>query len=119
MLYLRSMTIGGKTKHYHFRNGFGLISNMPKLVAELILTNVDTKIYYISLPGFDTHVNQQHQHERLLTAYAEGIHAVIKEHRNWDVLIMTFFEFGRRGKQNAGGGRIMELLTMYFRYRDG
>lgn len=79
-----------------------------KTVAELINSGIETKVYYVSLSGFDTHVRQQPQHERLLSTYAESVHAFVsdleKNNRFQDVLIMTFSEFGRRVSQNASGG---------------
>jgi uncharacterized protein (DUF1501 family) len=79
-----------------------------KTVAELINSGIETKVYYVSLSGFDTHVRQQPQHQRLLATYAESVHAFVndleKNNRFQDVLIMTFSEFGRRVSQNASGG---------------
>lgn len=81
-------------------------STRLKTVAELIHANVNTRVYYVSLPGFDTHVNQQNQHHRLLGTYADGVNAFVKDlgDRMNDVMIMTFSEFGRRVAQNASGG---------------
>lgn len=79
-----------------------------KTIASLINAGVETKVYYVSLSGFDTHVRQNAQHERLLSTYAESVYAFIddleKTNRFKDVLIMTFSEFGRRVSQNASGG---------------
>mgnify|MGYP002335561229 CR=1 FL=1 len=79
-----------------------------KQVAELISADTDTRIYYVSLSGFDTHVNQKNQQERLLKQYAEGMSAFVKDLKQNklldDTLIMTFSEFGRRVKQNASRG---------------
>jgi len=52
-------------------------------------------------------VNQQNQHQRLLTVYSEGLHAFVNDlghDRMNEVLIMTFSEFGRRVQQNGSGG---------------
>ncbi len=77
-------------------------------VAELITADTDTKIYYLSLSGFDTHAFQQKKQEKLLKTYAEAISAFLKDlkHNNLfdDTLVMTFSEFGRRVKQNASNG---------------
>lgn len=79
-----------------------------KTVAELINSGLSTKVYYVSLSGFDTHVRQQPEHERLLKIYAESVSAFVsdleKNNRFQDVLVMTFSEFGRRVSQNASGG---------------
>lgn len=78
-----------------------------KTVAELIHANMNTRVYYLSLSGFDTHTNQEIQHQRLLSMYADGIRAFVKDigdTRMKDVVIMTFSEFGRRVAENASGG---------------
>ena len=79
-----------------------------KQIAELITADTDTRIYYVSLTGFDTHANQKNQQERLLKQYAEGMKALVNDlKRNKlfkDTLILTFSEFGRRVKQNASRG---------------
>ena len=77
-------------------------------IAELMTADTDTRIYYISLTGFDTHANQKNQQARLLQQYADGMKALVtdlKQNRLLnDTLIMTFSEFGRRVKQNASNG---------------
>jgi len=79
-----------------------------KQIAALITADSDTKIYYVSLGGFDTHAYQKSKQGRLLTNYAEGVAAFVKDLKQNglldDTLIMTFSEFGRRVKQNASGG---------------
>jgi uncharacterized protein (DUF1501 family) len=77
-------------------------------IASLIFSDINTKVYYVSLGSFDTHVNQQQQQERLFTEMNEAINALVSDlksnHRFQDVLLMTFSEFGRRVSQNASGG---------------
>jgi uncharacterized protein (DUF1501 family) len=79
-----------------------------KTVSELIQSDTSTRVYYISISGFDTHVNQAGQQERLLRNYAEAVKAFMDDmkstNRQNDVLLMTFSEFGRRVKQNASNG---------------
>ena len=79
-----------------------------KLIAELIGSGIETPVYYASLTGFDTHVNQKGPHQRLLKTYAEGMAAFIQDLKASgnleDTLILTFSEFGRRVEQNASGG---------------
>lgn len=79
-----------------------------KSVAQFINSNLDTKVFYTSLGGFDTHANQQNKQARLLSQFAESISAFVKDlKRNdtfKDTLILTFSEFGRRVKQNAANG---------------
>jgi uncharacterized protein (DUF1501 family) len=79
-----------------------------KNVAQFINSGLDTKIFYTSLDGFDTHAGQLDKQKRLLTHYAESVSAFIKDlKRNGtfeDTLVLTFSEFGRRVKQNAANG---------------
>ena len=79
-----------------------------KQIAELITADTDTRIYYASLTGFDTHANQRNQQARLLEQYDTAISAFVKDLKKnqlfEDTLIMTFSEFGRRVKQNASNG---------------
>lgn len=86
----------------------GELGRQLKLVAELIISGCETSVYYTSLSGFDTHVNQRGKQDRLLTQYSDAVGAFVrdlKSHQRMDeVLIMTFSEFGRRVEQNASGG---------------
>ncbi len=79
-----------------------------KTISELIQSGIQTKIYYASLSGFDTHVRQAGQQERLLSQYAEAVSSLVNDLKasgNFDrTLIMTFSEFGRRVEENASGG---------------
>jgi uncharacterized protein (DUF1501 family) len=79
-----------------------------KTIAELISSGLETNIYYASMGGFDTHVRQKGQQERLLKTYDEAIAVFVedlqKNNRLQDVIVMTFSEFGRRVAQNASEG---------------
>ncbi|APY08289.1 twin-arginine translocation pathway signal [Winogradskyella sp. J14-2] len=87
------------------QNGF---AKQLKNVAQFINSDLDTKVFYTSLGGFDTHANQQNKQARLLTQYAESISAFVKDLKQnntfKDTLVLTFSEFGRRVKQNAANG---------------
>lgn len=79
-----------------------------KTISSLILSDINTKVYYVSLGSFDTHVNQQTQQKRLFTELNDAVRAFTtdleKNNRFQDVLLMTFSEFGRRVSQNASNG---------------
>ncbi len=79
-----------------------------KNVASLIASNLPTRVYYVSLGGFDTHQGQAANHARLLTELSTSLAAFQQElkQRGLDdqVLTMTFSEFGRRPSQNESGG---------------
>mgnify|MGYP006072606163 FL=1 len=79
-----------------------------KTTAEFINSKLETKVYYVSMGGFDTHANQANRQSRLLKTYSEAIDVFVKDLEASDsfkdTLILTFSEFGRRVQQNAAGG---------------
>ncbi|GAB1856088.1 DUF1501 domain-containing protein [Flavobacteriaceae bacterium MHTCC 0001] len=79
-----------------------------KTVAQFINSGLQTKVFYTSLNGFDTHANQLNTQKRLLKQYANGMETFVKDLKSnntfKDTLILTFSEFGRRVKQNASSG---------------
>jgi uncharacterized protein (DUF1501 family) len=79
-----------------------------KTIASLIMSDINTRVYYVSLGSFDTHVNQENQQKRLFTELNDALASFVKDlksnNRFQDVLMMTFSEFGRRVSQNASGG---------------
>ncbi|MFT3826761.1 MAG: DUF1501 domain-containing protein [Chitinophagaceae bacterium] len=84
------------------------IGKSLKTIASLIFSEINTKVYYLSLGSFDTHVAQDGQQKRLFTDMNDAINAFVKDlkdnNRFQDVMLMTFSEFGRRVAQNASGG---------------
>ncbi|HMR83621.1 MAG TPA: DUF1501 domain-containing protein [Niabella sp.] len=84
------------------------LGNGFKTIASLIYSDINTKVYYISLGSFDTHVGQGAQQERLFTQMNDAVKAFTddlkKNGRMSDVLLFTFSEFGRRVAQNASNG---------------
>ncbi len=79
-----------------------------RTVAQLIGGGMPTRIYYVSLGGFDTHVNQTGSHQRLLSTFGDAMRAFLRELKRQGneqrVLVLTFSEFGRRVQENAGRG---------------
>jgi uncharacterized protein (DUF1501 family) len=79
-----------------------------QLIAGMIAGGMDTRVYYISLTGFDTHANQRGVHERLLTTFSGGLAAFQKDLGELGhaerVLGMVFSEFGRRVAENGSRG---------------
>jgi uncharacterized protein (DUF1501 family) len=79
-----------------------------KNVAALISAGLSTRVYFVSLGGFDTHANQAGQHQNLLRNLSEGLAAFQKDleaHKLDDqVATMTFSEFGRRPNENQSRG---------------
>ena len=84
------------------------LGNSLKTIASLIYSEINTKVYYVSLGSFDTHINQDMQQQRLFTEMNDAVNAFVtdlKTQRRFDdVLLFTFSEFGRRVEQNASNG---------------
>lgn len=79
-----------------------------RAVSRLILSGLKTRVYYVTLDGFDTHANQPDVHASLLKQWADALSAFLsrlKQTGQQDrVLVMTFSEFGRRVSENASLG---------------
>jgi len=77
-------------------------------VAALIAARMPTRVYFVSLGGFDTHTNQLTQHANLMTQLSDGLAAFQKDLENKQlndqVTTMTFSEFGRRPNENESRG---------------
>jgi uncharacterized protein (DUF1501 family) len=84
------------------------LGNQLKTVSKFINSGLQTRVYYVSLSGFDTHVRQQDQQARQLKIYGDAVAAFVKDLKQSgkldDTLVMTFSEFGRRVEQNASNG---------------
>jgi uncharacterized protein (DUF1501 family) len=79
-----------------------------KLAAQLIDANLGSRIFYVSIDGFDTHANQQVAHTNLLKEVSDAMTAFYKDmaargHKD-RILMMTFSEFGRRARENGSHG---------------
>ena len=79
-----------------------------KLIAQIVAADLGTRIFYISLGGFDTHANQAAVHANLLAMLDEGVAAFYNDLEKIgkadQVAVMTFSEFGRRVAQNGSSG---------------
>ncbi len=89
------------------RQGGGLSQNL-QLVAGLIARGFGTRIFYVSLDGFDTHANQGPAHSALLADVANSISGFFQTLKTTGndsrVRLMTFSEFGRRVQENGSRG---------------
>jgi uncharacterized protein (DUF1501 family) len=79
-----------------------------KTTAELINSGVESRVYYLALSGFDTHVGQQGRQAQLLGQLSDGLAALaadLQQSHEWEnTLVLVFSEFGRRVSQNASNG---------------
>ena len=89
---------------------YGLISvDLPK-VAAMIAADLPTRLYYTAYRrnAFDTHVQQDEQHQRLLSYVSDSVFGFMQDMerigRADDVTLLVFSEFGRRAAENTSLG---------------
>lgn len=87
-----------------------------KLVSQIIRSGFDTRIFYVSQGGYDTHANQvgdgdttqTGRHPELMADFDAAVSSFLTEMEltgNLDrVLLLTFSEFGRRIDENGSKG---------------
>lgn len=84
----------------------GLSKNL-EWIARLVKGNLNSKVYYTSLGGFDTHDNQLSLHERKLTELNDALFSFYNDLKQAQLLqnvtVVVFSEFGRRVKDNGSG----------------
>jgi uncharacterized protein (DUF1501 family) len=77
-------------------------------VANMIIGNVPTRVYSVSLSGFDTHADELSQQNVLVGQLSDAITAFLTQigttPRADDVVVMVYSEFGRRVQANGGEG---------------
>jgi uncharacterized protein (DUF1501 family) len=83
-------------------------SQSLKVVAQMIAADVPTRVYYVSLGGFDTHTTQAGRHAGLLQELSQGLHSFVTDLKALGhldrTLVLTFSEFGRRVAENEQQG---------------
>lgn len=84
------------------------LAQQLKSIAQMIAAELGTRIFFISLGGFDTHAQQAAAHQALLAELSDAVAAFYKDLKGHGlserVLTMTFSEFGRRVKENGSLG---------------
>lgn len=78
------------------------------VVAKLVAAGSPTRVWSVSLGGFDTHANEKGAQSILLGNVSSSIARFMSQmratNREKDVVIMVYSEFGRRVKANASQG---------------
>lgn len=100
--------VGGARGDRYPRSG---LARQLAMVAAMIRSGLPTRVYYVSLGGFDTHAGQggaQGRHANLLREFGGAVRAFYADlGESGDderTLTMSFSEFGRRVAQNASNG---------------
>lgn len=86
----------------------GSLGDQLDLVARLLRAGVPTRVFAVSMGGFDTHANERATHDRLLgqldAALSTFLSTVGSMSGGGDVTVLVHSEFGRRVALNASGG---------------
>lgn len=84
------------------------LSAQLEVVAKLIAAGSPTKVWSVSLGGFDTHADEHTAQSELLGAVSGSISKfmaqISKTNRSKDVTVLIYSEFGRRVRANASQG---------------
>ena len=84
------------------------LSAQLEVVAKLIAAGSPTRVWSVSLGGFDTHADEHTAQSRLLGAVSSSLTKFMSQlrstNRSKDVTILVYSEFGRRVRANASQG---------------
>ena len=84
------------------------LSQQLDVVAKLIAAGSPTKVWSVSLGGFDTHANEANAQAELLGVVSSSLTRFMSQLKSTtrlnDVTVMVYSEFGRRVKGNASQG---------------
>ena len=84
------------------------LSQQLDVVAKLISAGSPTKVWSVSLGGFDTHANEANAQAQLLGVVSASLTRFMSQLKSTtranDVTVMVYSEFGRRVKGNASQG---------------
>ena len=105
------------------------LADQLKIVSRLIAGGLKTRIYMVSIGGFDTHAGQVNNgatetgaHATLLLKVSDAIKAFMDDlklqNSSKRVIGMTFSEFGRRIQSNSSGGTDHGAAAPLFMFGD-
>lgn len=93
------------------------------LIARLIKGGLSTRLYMVTLDGFDTHAGQNNIHPRLMRELSQGVSDFYQDlstaQADTNVLCMSISEFGRRIEQNASQGTDHGAASPMILFGDG
>jgi uncharacterized protein (DUF1501 family) len=101
----------------------GPLGRNLQVVARVLVSGFGTRLFHVSLGGFDTHARQLPAHEALLRQLSRGIGALVGDLAAHAVLerttILVFSEFGRRLAENQSQGTDHGAAGPVFVFGDG
>lgn len=84
------------------------LGNRLEVISRMIRAGLDTRVFYTSIDGFDTHANQLAIHAGLLEQLGQSVSAfeadMVASGDANRVCVLVFSEFGRRLAENASLG---------------
>lgn len=88
--------------------GQGALDRQLNLVAQCIEAEVATRVYSVSLGGFDTHADEKQPHQTLLGMLDRAVTGFLDRMSTSEpgkqVAVVIYSEFGRRVRANASDG---------------
>jgi uncharacterized protein (DUF1501 family) len=88
--------------------GASSLATQLNVVAKCIAAGVPTRVYTVSLGGFDTHADERSTQQRLLQTFDTAATGFLRQMatlpRGQGVVLMAYSEFGRRVTANASQG---------------
>jgi uncharacterized protein (DUF1501 family) len=88
--------------------GRGALGAQLDLVARCVEAGVATRVFSVSLGGFDLHADEKEAQQRLLTELDTAVTGFVKRmagtDRGRNVVVAIYSEFGRRVRANASQG---------------
>jgi uncharacterized protein (DUF1501 family) len=84
--------------------GQGQLGRQLAVVARSIRAGVPTRVYAVSLGGFDTHANEKGTQSRLLGELDAAVAGFLSDVDGRPVVVAVYSEFGRRVAANASDG---------------
>jgi uncharacterized protein (DUF1501 family) len=80
------------------------LDSQLNLVAQCVEANVATRVFSVSLGGFDTHADEKAPQQAQLTRLDTALSAFMQRMAGKGVVTAVYSEFGRRVKANASNG---------------
>jgi uncharacterized protein (DUF1501 family) len=84
------------------------LGSQLSIVAAAVKAAVPTRVYAVSLGGFDTHANERGTQQRQLQTFDEAVTPFLQQmaadRYGKNVVLVAYSEFGRRVKANASQG---------------
>ena len=84
------------------------LTQQLEIVAKLIAAGAPTRVWSVSLGGFDTHADEKRSQSALLGAVSNSLSRFLSQirstNRKSDVVVLAYSEFGRRVRGNASQG---------------